>query len=38
MSMHTGYVSKQTKREAQAVVLHRLLDGWQVSGTVDLQV
>lgn len=30
--------SKQTKREAQALAPHGLLDWWQVTDTVDLQV
>lgn len=36
--MYIFKTSKQTKREAQALVPHRLLDIWQVPGIVDLQV
>lgn len=36
--MYISKTSKQTKREAQALVPHGLLDRRQVTGIVDLQV
>lgn len=34
----TGPESELTKGEAQVLVNHSLLDRWQITGTVDLQV